>query len=130
MAPVMPPRGHPSKRCGALAGRREGPLQEKEVRQMTDRDKNSGSSNVNQSGMGGSSSRSGSQSDQQSGSQGRSGQSGSSSQGGIRDDASTGEGSSQRGSQSGSQSGSSGMRAPSGSDELSGDTSRTGQSGQ
>lgn len=62
---------------------------------------------------------------------GRSAQSGQTSQsarsgqsGGIRDDASAGEGAAGSGSQRG------GMRAPSGSDELDGDVSRTGQSGQ
>src|SRR3954468_2994941 len=124
MAPDMPPMAPPSSDCGGDGRSGEGPLQ-KEVRQMTDRDKNSGSSNVNQGGMSGSSGRSGSQGDQQSGqsgSSGRQGESGSSSQGGIRDNASPGEGSIRSSSE--------GFRDPSGSDELSGDESRTGQSGQ
>src|SRR5258708_6905503 len=84
-----PKRRHP-RAMRAVADPREGPLQEKEVRQMIDRDKNSGSSKENQGGMSGSSGRSGSQGDQQSTSSGRPGQSGSSSQGGIRDNASPG----------------------------------------
>src|SRR3954465_5695730 len=117
MAPVMPP-GVPPSSDAARWPTASGATSEKEVRQMTDRDKNSGSSNVNQGGMSGSSGRSGSQGDQQSGqsgSSGRQGQSGSSSQGGIRDNASPGEGSIRSSSE--------GFRDPSGSDELSGDES-------